>query len=317
MIREGLNMSKDMKIYVAGHTGLVGSAFMRKFNENGYSNIITRTHQELDLTNQSDVEYFFRREKPQWVVLAAAKVGGILANNTYPADFYYTNTMIENNVIHNSFLYGAERLLFLGSSCIYPARAPQPIREEYLLTGLLEPTNEAYAIAKIAGLKACEYYSKQYGCDFFGIMPTNLYGINDNFDLQTSHMAPALIRRMHEAKLQNRPSVEVWGSGKPYRELMYSDDLADAALFVLEHYHGGGFLNVGTGEDKTIREIAELIREVVGYKGELVFNTGRPDGMYRKVLDVSKLNKLGWKPKVSLREGLERTYQWYQKQAEQ
>lgn len=308
-------MNKDIKIYVAGHTGLVGSALLRKIKASGYTNIITRTHKELDLTSQADVRDFFRDEKPQWVILAAARVGGILANDTFPADFYYTNVMIENNVIHNSYLTGVKRLLFLGSSCIYPAESPQPIKEEYLLTGLLEPTNEAYAIAKISGLKACEYYSKQYGCDFFGIMPTNLYGINDNFDLQSSHLAPALIRKMHEAKLLNQPSVEIWGSGTPYRELMYVDDLADAAIFVLENYYGGGFLNVGTGEDKTIREIAELIKEIVGYKGELTFDPSKPDGMFRKVLDVSKLNRLGWKSKISLKEGLECTYQWFQEHA--
>ena len=306
-------MNKDTKIYVAGHTGLVGSAFLRKFNENDYRNIVTRTHKELDLTNQSDVQEFFREERPQWVVLAAAYVGGILANSTYPADFYYINTMIQNNVIHQAYQNSVEKLLFLGSSCIYPALAPQPIKEEYLLTGSLEPTNEAYAVAKISGLKACEYYSKQYGCDFFGIMPTNLYGINDNFDLETSHMAPALIRKIHEAKMKSSTSVEIWGSGKPYRELMYADDLADAALFILENYHEGKFLNVGTGEDKTIREIAEIIKKIVGYEGELVFNTNQPDGMFRKLLDVSKLNQLGWTAKTSLEEGLALTYQWYLK----
>lgn len=306
-------MNKDSKIYVAGHRGLVGSAIVRNLQSKGYTNIITRTHKELDLTNQEAVRRFFEEEKPEYVFLAAAKVGGIHANNTYPADFIYENLMIECNVIKAAHDYNVKKLLFLGSSCIYPKMAPQPIKEEYLLSGYLEPTNEAYAIAKIAGLKMCQYFKRQYGDNFISCMPTNLYGPNDNFDLQNSHVLPALIRKFHEAKIENKPYVEVWGTGTPRREFLFVDDMADACVFLMENYDGEETVNIGTGEDITIRELAEIIKEVVGYEGELKFDTSKPDGTPRKLLDVSKLNELGWKYKVELIDGIKKTYEWFLK----
>jgi GDP-L-fucose synthase len=304
-------MDKDSKIYVAGHTGLVGSAIVRNLQSKGYTNIITRTHKELDLTNQEAVRNFFEEERPEYVFLAAAKVGGIRANSTYPADFIYENLMIECNVIKAAHDYKVKKLLFLGSSCIYPKMAPQPIKEEYLLSGYLEPTNEAYAIAKIAGLKMCQYFKRQYGDNFISCMPTNVYGPNDNFDLENSHVIPALIRKFHEAKIENKPYVEIWGTGTPRREFLYVDDLADACVFLMENYDGEETVNVGTGKDVTIRELAEIISKVVGYKGELKFDTSKPDGTPRKLLDVSKLNELGWKYKVELVDGIKKTYEWF------
>lgn len=304
-------MNKDSKIYVAGHRGLVGSAIMRKLQQEGYTNIITRTHKELDLTNQAQTQEFFKKEKPEYVFLAAAKVGGIHANNTYPADFAYINIMIESNVIKASYDYGVKKLLFLGSSCIYPKLCPQPIKEEYLLTGLLEKTNEAYAIAKIAGLKMCQYFNRQYGTNYISVMPTNLYGPNDNFDLETSHVLPALIRKFHEAKIDNKPYVEVWGTGTPRREFLHVDDLADAVVYLMNNYDENEPLNIGTGKDVTIKELAELIKEVVGYEGEIKFDTTKPDGTPRKLLDVSRLHNAGWEHKITLREGIENTYEWF------
>ena len=304
-------MNKDSKIYVAGHRGLVGSAIMRKLQQEGYTNIITRTHKELDLTNQAQTQEFFKKEKPEYVFLAAAKVGGIHANNTYPADFAYINIMIESNVIKASYDYGVKKLLFLGSSCIYPKLCPQPIKEEYLLTGPLEKTNEAYAIAKIAGLKMCQYFNRQYGTNYISVMPTNLYGPNDNFDLETSHVLPALIRKFHEAKINNKPYVEVWGTGTPRREFLHVDDLADAVVYLMNNYDENEPLNIGTGKDVTIKELAELIKEVVGYEGEIKFDTTKPDGTPRKLLDVSRLHNAGWEHKITLREGIENTYEWF------
>lgn len=309
-------MNKDSKIYVAGHRGLVGSAIMRKLQQEGYTNIITRTHKELDLTNQAQTQEFFEKEKPEYVFLAAAKVGGIHANNTYPADFAYINIMIESNVIKASYDYGVKKLLFLGSSCIYPKLCPQPIKEEYLLTGPLEKTNEAYAIAKIAGLKMCQYFNRQYGTNYISVMPTNLYGPNDNFDLETSHVLPALIRKFHEAKINNKPYVEVWGTGTPRREFLYVDDLADAVIYLMNNYDENEPLNIGTGKDITIKELAELIKEIVGYEGEMKFDTTKPDGTPRKLLDVSRLYATGWEHKIELREGIENTYEWFKKISE-
>jgi len=304
-------MNKDSKIYVAGHRGLVGSAIMRKLQQEGYTNIITRTHKELDLTNQAQTQEFFEKEKPEYVFLAAAKVGGIHANNTYPADFAYINIMIESNVIKASYDYGVKKLLFLGSSCIYPKLCPQPIKEGYLLTGPLEKTNEAYAIAKIAGLKMCQYFNRQYGTNYISVMPTNLYGPNDNFDLETSHVLPALIRKFHEAKINNKPYVEVWGTGTPRREFLHVDDLADAVIYLMNNYDENEPLNIGTGKDITIKELAELIKEIVGYEGEIKFDTTKPDGTPRKLLDVSRLHATGWKHKIELREGIQSTYEWF------
>ena len=304
-------MNKDSKIYVAGHRGLVGSAIMRKLKQEGYTNIITRTHKELDLTNQAQTQEFFKKEKPEYVFLAAAKVGGIHANNTYPADFAYINTMIESNVIKASYDYDVKKLLFLGSSCIYPKLCPQPIKEEYLLTGPLEKTNEAYAIAKIAGLKMCQYFNRQYGTKYISVMPTNLYGPNDNFDLETSHAFAALLRKFHEAKINNKPYVEVWGTGTPRREFLHVDDLADAVVYLMNNYDENEPLNIGTGKDVTIKELAELIKEVVGYEGEIKFDTTKPDGTPRKLLDVSRLHNAGWEHKITLREGIENTYEWF------
>ncbi|MDG5491097.1 GDP-L-fucose synthase [Psychroserpens sp. SPM9] len=345
-------MNKEAKIYVAGHRGLVGSALLENLQEKGYHNIITRTHKELDLTNQVDVAKFFEIETPEYVFLAAAKVGGIVANNTYRADFIYDNMMIQNNVIHQSYVHGVKKLLFLGSTCIYPKNAPQPMKEEYLLTDTLEYTNEPYAIAKIAGIKMCESYNLQYGTNFISVMPTNLYGPNDNFDLEKSHVLPALIRKIHLAKLLNedrydevladtgfstieeaktflsgfgvsKAHVEIWGSGQPRREFLWSKDMADACVFIMENRDfkdtfsedqndiRNTHINIGTGEDISIKELAEMIKTIVGFKGELIYNTNKPDGTLRKLTDVSKLNALGWKHKVSLENGIKKMYDWY------
>lgn len=304
-------MNLDAKIYVAGHRGLVGSAIVRNLEDKGYTNIICRTHKELDLTNQEAVRIFFEQEKPEYVFLAAAKVGGIHANNTYPADFIYDNLMIQNNVIKAAHDFKVKKLLFLGSTCIYPKMAPQPIKEEYLLTGSLEETNEAYAVAKIAGLEMCKFFKRQYGDNFISCMPTNLYGPNDNFDLKNSHVLPALIRKFHEAKVNNSDTVEVWGTGTPLREFLYVDDMADACVFLMENYDGEQHVNIGTGEEVSIKELAETVKEVVGFEGELVFNTDMPDGTPRKLTTVDKLHGLGWKHKVSLNEGIRRAYEWY------
>lgn len=304
-------MEKSDKIYVAGHKGLVGSALVRTLQQDGYSNLILRSHSELDLTNQLAVGQFFAQEKPDYVILAAAKVGGILANNTYRAEFIYNNLMIQSNVIHSAWQNQVKQLLFLGSSCIYPRDCPQPMREEYLLTSPLEATNEPYAIAKIAGAKMCDAYNSQYGTHFFSVMPTNLYGPNDNFDLTTSHVLPALLRKVHEAKQTHSPYVTVWGSGNPKREFLFVDDMASACLFLLKRGDVKQLINIGSGTEVTIKELAELICEVVGYKGELVFDTSKPDGTPRKFLDTTKLNNLGWKAKTSLKEGLQTTYQWF------
>lgn len=304
-------MNRDSKIYVAGHRGLVGSAIVRNLEERGYTNIICRTHKELDLTRQADVEKFFEEEKPEYVFLAAAKVGGIHANNTRPAEFIYENLMIESNIIHSAYKYGVRKLLFLGSSCIYPKFANQPIKEEYLLTGELEPTNEAYAIAKITGIELCKFYRRQYGCDFISAMPTNLYGINDNFDLETSHVLPALIRKFHEAKINNQEEVVMWGTGKPLREFMYVDDLADALVHLMLNYSDEIHVNMGTGKDLSIGELAQIVKEVVGYEGKIVNDLSKPDGTPRKLLDVSRLEATGWKYKTELRDGIEKVYKWY------
>lgn len=304
-------MNKNSKIYVAGHKGLVGSAIVRNLETKGYTNIIYRTHKELDLTNQADVQAFFKEEQPEYVILAAAKVGGIHANNTYPADFIYDNLMIQNNVIKAAHDYKVKKLLFLGSTCIYPKMAPQPIREEYLLTGALEETNEAYAVAKIAGLEMCKFFKRQYGDNFISCMPTNLYGPNDNFDLKSSHVLPALIRKFHEAKVNGSDTVEVWGTGTPLREFIYVDDMADACVFLMENYDGEQHVNIGTGEEVSIRQLAETVKEVVGFEGELVFNTDMPDGTPRKLTTVDKLHGLGWKHKVSLNEGIRLAYEWF------
>lgn len=302
-------MNKNAKIYVAGHRGMVGSAIYRKLQKEGYTNLITRTSAELDLRDSVAVADFFKSEKPEYVFLAAAKVGGIVANNTYRADFIYENLCIQNNVIHQSYLNGVTKLMFLGSSCIYPKLAPQPLKEEYLLTGLLEPTNEPYAIAKIAGIKMCEAYRAQYGCNFISVMPTNLYGPNDNYDLEKSHVLPALIRKFHEAKKSNQAQVEIWGTGSPKREFLYADDLADACYYLMLNYNDADFLNIGTGHDLSIKELALLVKDVVGYEGELAFNTSKPDGTPRKLMDVSKLHSLGWKHMIELPEGIKLAYQ--------
>ena len=304
-------MNLDAKIYVAGHRGLVGSAIVRNLEEKGYTNIICRTHKELDLTNQEAVRAFFEQERPEYVFLAAAKVGGIHANNTYPADFIYDNLMIQNNVIKAAHDFKVKKLLFLGSTCIYPKMAPQPIKEEYLLTGALEETNEAYAVAKIAGLEMCKFFKRQYGDNFISCMPTNLYGPNDNFDLKNSHVLPALIRKFHEAKVNDNDVVEVWGTGTPLREFLYVDDMADACVFLMENYDGEQHVNIGTGEEVSIRELAETVKEVVGFEGALVFNTDMPDGTPRKLTTVDKLHGLGWKHKVSLNEGIKLAYDWF------
>ncbi len=301
-------MEKASKIYVAGHRGMVGSAIVRKLLAEGYNNLVLRTSSELDLRNQAAVENFFEIEKPEYAFLAAARVGGIMANNTFRADFLYENLMIESNVIHQSYLHKVKKLLFLGSSCIYPKNAPQPLKEEYLLSGYLEETNEPYAIAKIAGIKLCENYRRQYGCDFISAMPTNLYGPNDNYDLNNSHVMPALIRKFHEAKVNNLPTVEVWGSGKPLREFLHVDDLADACLFLMNHYNNTGFLNIGSGKEISINELALMIRQIVDYKGDIEFNASKPDGTPRKLMDVEMINGLGWKFRTQLLDGLIEVY---------
>lgn len=306
-------MEKNSRIYVAGHRGMVGSAITRKLRIEGYENIITRNSAELDLTNQEAVNRFYDREKPDYVFLAAAKVGGIHANNVYRADFLYQNLMIESNVIHASYEHKVKKLLFLGSSCIYPKLAPQPLKEEYLLTGLLEATNEPYAIAKIAGIKLCEAYRSQYGCNFISAMPTNLYGPNDNYDLNNSHVLPALIRKFHTAKVESKTSVEIWGTGSPMREFLHVDDLAEACCFLMENYDGELFVNVGTGEDLSIKELALMVKEIVGFNGELVFNTDKPDGTPRKLMDVSRIHALGWRHKIALREGISAVYEQVKK----
>lgn len=304
-------MDKSSKIYVAGHRGLVGSALVRKLGEYGYETIIGRTHSELDLKDQSAVKRFFEEQRPEYVFLAAAKVGGIWANNTYPADFIFENLQIQNNVIGAAYETGVKKLMFLGSSCIYPKLCPQPIKEEYLLTGSLEETNEAYALAKIAGLKMCQYFNKQYGMRFISVMPTNLYGPFDNFHPENSHVMPALIRRFHEAKVNNAPEVVIWGSGTPLREFLYSEDMADACIHLMNTYEGDDFFNIGTGKEITIRGLAELIRDVVGYEGQLVFDTTKPDGTPRKLLDVSRLTDAGWTYKTELRDGVSQAYEWF------
>jgi len=301
-------MEKNAKIYIAGHRGMVGSAIHRRLLADGFANFITRTSKELDLRNQQAVADFFAKEKPDYVILAAAKVGGIHANNTYRAEFLHDNLMIQNNVIHQSYVNGVKKLMFLGSSCIYPKLAPQPLREDYLLTGPLEYTNEPYAIAKIAGIKMCEAYRDQYSCNFISVMPTNLYGPNDNYDLQNSHVLPALIRKFHTAKMRGESQVQVWGSGNPKREFLHADDLADACVFLMENYHEAELVNIGTGEDISIRDLATLIGEVVGFGGKLVFDASKPDGTPRKLMDVGKLHKLGWKHQIELREGIESVY---------
>ncbi len=322
-------MKLDSKIYIAGHRGLVGSAIVKSLKQKGYTNLIHKTHREMDLMSQVAVEAFFQREKPEYVILAAAKVGGIVANNTYRADFIYENLQIQNNVIHQSYLNGVKKLLFLGSTCIYPKNCPQPMKEEYLLTSELEYTNEPYAIAKISGVKMCESYNLQYGTNFISVMPTNLYGPNDNFDLETSHVLPALLRKMHEAKVNNESQVEIWGSGKPRREFLYSEDMADACVFLMENRNFADVvdsdrkrvefnqeirnthLNIGTGIDISIKELALTIKKIVEYKGELYFNTSKPDGTMIKLTDPSKLNALGWKHTVELEEGIRKMYEWY------
>lgn len=301
-------MDKSAKIYVAGHRGMVGGAITRNLNKQGYQNLVFRTSSELDLRSQGAVHDFFDTEKPDYVFLAAAKVGGIVANNTYRADFLYDNLIMEANIIHAAHVNGVKKLLFLGSSCIYPKLAPQPLKEEYLLTGLLEPTNEPYAIAKIAGIKLCEAYRDQYGANFISAMPTNLYGVGDNYHPQNSHVLPALIRRFHEAKENGLPGVTIWGTGKPLREFLYADDLAEACIFLMENYDGKELVNVGTGEDLTIADLATLIKDIVGYEGTITFDTAKPDGTPRKLMDVSKLHSLGWKHYTSLRQGIEQAY---------
>ncbi|MDR2544995.1 MAG: GDP-L-fucose synthase [Methanobrevibacter sp.] len=308
-----MSMDKDSLIYVPGANGLVGSGIIRRLEELNFNNIIVKPHSELDLTRQVDVNDFFESEKPEFVFLAAAKVGGIEANRKSPAEFFYQNAMIANNVIHASYQNNVTKLLFLGSSCIYPKSSKQPIKEEFLLSGYLEETNEAYAIAKISGLKMCQYYKSQYGMNFISAMPTNLYGINDNFNLEDSHVLPALIRKFHEAKISNDSKVEIWGTGKPMREFLHVDDLADACIFLMNNYNGLSHVNVGTGKDISIKDLALLIKNIVGFKGDLYFNTSKPDGMFRKLLDVSKLLDLGWKNRISLRDGILDTYKWYVK----
>jgi GDP-L-fucose synthase len=304
-------MEKDSKIYIAGHRGMVGSAIARRLKQEGFVNLVTRNSSELDLRNQQSVNDFFEKEKPNYVFLAAAKVGGIVANNTYRAEFLYDNLLVETNIIHASYLNGVKKLLFLGSSCIYPKMAPQPLKEEYLLTGLLESTNEPYAIAKITGIKLCEAYRDQYGCNFISAMPTNLYGPGDNYHLQNSHVIPALIRKFHEAKQSNAASAEIWGTGSPLREFMYADDLADACVFLMKKYNDKLFINIGTGEEVTIKDLAGIVKETVGFEGNIKFDTSKPDGTPRKLMDSSRLHNLGWKHSLSLKEGLKKTYPFF------
>jgi GDP-L-fucose synthase len=306
-------MNKSSKIFVAGHRGLVGSAITRALRKEGYRNLVTRTHKELDLTRQSKVEKFFSIEKPEYVFLAAARVGGIIANNTFRADFIRENLEVQTNVIDSAYRAGVKKLMFLGSTCIYPRECPQPMKEEYLLTGKLEPTNEPYAVAKIAGIIMCQSYNRQYGTNFISVMPTNLYGPEDNFDLKTSHFLPAMIAKAHEAKTRNKKEIVVWGTGRPRREFLHVDDLAGASLFLMKHYNQGEIINVGTGKEATIRELAELVCAVVGFRGRTVFDRTKPDGMPRKLVDVSRIHQLGWKAKIALREGVMSTYQWFLK----
>ncbi|PWK77746.1 GDP-L-fucose synthase [Mucilaginibacter oryzae] len=301
-------MEKDAKIYIAGHRGMVGSAILRKLENEGFTNFITRTSATLDLRNQQQVADFFSSEKPDYVFLAAAKVGGIIANNTYRAEFLYDNLQIQNNIIHNSYLNGVKKLMFLGSSCIYPKMAPQPLREDYLLTGPLEDTNEPYAIAKIAGIKMCDAYRAQYGCNYISAMPTNLYGYNDNYHPQNSHVLPALIRRFHEAKENQVPSVTIWGTGSPKREFLFADDLAEACYYLMQNYNEPGQVNVGTGQDISIKDLALLIKKIIGYEGEINFDTSKPDGTPRKLMDVTKLNEAGWKYHTTLEQGITLAY---------
>jgi GDP-L-fucose synthase len=312
----GYDMDKNSKVFIAGHDGLVGSAMMRKLEREGYGNIVFRPISELDLTNQAAVNEFFKAEKPDYIFLCAAKVGGILANSTYPADFIYINIMIAANVIHAAYTHGVKKLLNLGSSCIYPKLAPQPLKEDYLLTGELEPTNEPYAIAKIAAIKLCRYYNQQYGTNYLSVMPTNLYGPNDNFNLQTSHVLPALIRRFHEAKEKGMPAVTLWGTGRPRREFLHVDDLASACVRLMQSSEArvvGEFVNIGTGRDMTIKELATLVKETVGYQGDMQWDTSKPDGTPQKLLDVGRMESLGWKAEIPLRQGIQDTYGWYLK----
>ena len=304
-------MNKEDKIYIAGHLGMVGSAIMRKLKSEGFQNFITKSLSELDLRSQAEVALFFEEEKPDFVFLAAAKVGGIIANNTYRAEFLYDNLMIQNNIIHQSYENNVKKLLFLGSSCIYPKLAPQPLKEDALLTGLLEPTNEPYAIAKIAGIKMCDAYRDQYGCDFISVMPTNLYGPNDNYDLKNSHVLPALIRKFHEAKIEGKKRVEIWGTGSPLREFMHVDDIASACYFLMQNYSSSGFVNIGVGKDVSIKDLALMIKKIVGFEGELTFDTSKPDGTPRKLMDVSKLNNLGFKYSIELEDGIRSVYKAY------
>ncbi|MGV8877464.1 MAG: GDP-L-fucose synthase family protein [Sphingobacteriaceae bacterium] len=301
-------MEKEAKIYIAGHRGMVGSAIQRKLEKEGYQNLVFKTSQQLDLKNQQQTTDFFEQERPQYVFLAAAKVGGIIANNTYRADFLYENLQIQNNVIHSAFLSNVKKLMFLGSSCIYPKLAPQPLKEEYLLTGLLEPTNEPYAIAKIAGIKMCDAYRSQYGCNFISVMPTNLFGYNDNYHLQNAHVLPALIRRFHEAKESGATMITIWGTGKPLREFLFAEDLAEACYFLMQHYSDENPINIGTGHDISIEALAMLIKEIIGFKGHIFFDSSKPDGTPRKLMDVTKLTNLGWKYKVSLADGIRLAY---------
>jgi len=304
-------MNKEAKVYIAGHRGLVGSAIVRKLEQEGYANLITATSKELDLREQAATRDFFAQQQPDYVFLAAARVGGILANNSYPADFIYQNLMIEANVIESARLSGVKKLLCLGSTCIYPKLAPQPLKEEYLLTGPLEPTNEWYAVAKIAGIKMCQAYQRQYGSQFISAMPTNLYGPGDNFDLESSHVMPALIRKFHEAKAGNAPTVTVWGSGKPLREFLHVDDCAEACLYLMEHYAAEEIVNIGVGEDISIADLAGMVGEAVGYQGEIIYDASKPDGTPRKLVDTTKINGLGWQAGISLQEGIKSTYQWF------
>lgn len=301
-------MEFNSKIYVAGHRGMVGSALVENLEKKGFTNIITRTSQELNLTNQLAVKTFFESEKPEYVFLAAAKVGGIVANDTYSADFIYENILIQTHVIHESYKNNVKKLLFLGSSCIYPKLAPQPLKEEYLLTGLLEETNESYAIAKIAGIKMCEAYRKQYGCSFISAMPSNLYGFNDNYDLQNSHVIPALLRKFHEAKSSKSSDVIVWGTGTPLREFLHASQMADACVYLMQNYNDGGFVNVGSGSEISIGDLANMVKEIVGFQGEIIFDTSKPDGTPRKIMDVSRLSSLGWENSIALKQGIEKVY---------